>query len=67
MPWISKYMLHKHIKQNNSNLTLDLLEKIVNTYPKRVSKPCDCESDCDCVLFGIYDDYIVEYEYYLDN
>lgn len=61
MPWISKYKLIKYINAND-------LEKEIDKYPKRAKKSCgcDCDQNCDCVLFGLYDDYNVEYEYYIN-
>lgn len=63
MPWISKEQLIKMLQESKrgSTYTLQMLTDDVDKYERRL-KPY---SECDSVSFGLYDDYLPEYEYYV--
>lgn len=74
MPWVSRANLVQRIRNtlrdeqgSLDNVTLMMIEDIISTYPKREKRCCDCDEGetCECVVFGLYDDYKKEYEYYV--
>ena len=72
MPWVSKATLirtlqEKYLSQGcTQTKLLDMLHKDVQATQKRIKQCCQ-QQECDCVLFGLYDDYPPEYEYYVDD
>ena len=69
MPWVSRAALIRHIIKKSTDIDIVTLNKIIETYPKRAKNTCDCDQngECDCIQFGMYDDYEPEYEYYLED
>lgn len=76
MPWISRHNLIKYIQEKLRSerghldlITPWMLEDLIQKYPKRAKNICGCDTEtvCDCVIFGMHDDYIPEYEYFVSK
>ena len=71
MPWVLKDELVKRVVKKlldeTSHFTPASLNEIIEMYPRRVRKTCDCDSEkmCECIVFGLYDDYIIAYECFI--
>ena len=77
MPWVSEenliaYIMHKYSAEKDSRnlngFTPSMLEQSLRSYSKRRIKSCGCrqdESECDCVSFGLYDDYTPTFQYFI--
>lgn len=74
MPWVSELSLKKRIvdklrltRGTLDKITPNMVYNIVATYDCRKKRCCDDGPDCDCVQFGLYDNYITEYEYFIPD
>lgn len=73
MPWISLQELEAHIikklRVEHDTITLDMVHDMIEQYPKREKKQCGCDHDeqCKCVIFGLYNDYVPEFEYFVED
>lgn len=62
MPWVCKVELVKYIVSTIANeLNPNKLESLIATYPKR-----EVQDDEDSMVFGLYDNYEPEYEYWIE-
>jgi len=77
MPWISESELHQHIIQkyifqngSANGFTPYKLQEKAQCYEKRPKTCCSQRretGDCTCVAFGLHEDYLPKYEYYIES
>ena len=50
---------------NLNGITPYMIDELVAKYPRRDKKCECCSGECDCVLFGMYEDYTPQFEYFI--